>query len=447
MKRKLLFILLFFSFNIADAQNVGIVRKNYFSSYFDSSLMVNIDVFDSATIRLGSVNTITGAVSNIGNSAYNTGINLNGATLDPYLNRYYIGSGYNFLTFDINTGDIINNVPIFGASPSASFQNFRFNPSDSTIYGMVPINYYSTYYDSGLMMYVEQLDSTRIRFASINPTTGQYTLIGNTSFSNIYTLAGNSIDPHQMIYYYSSGNSLVGVDLYTGAKYSESPILLPQYGIFENIAYSCIDKSIYGLTRQNYITSVYDSLVMGYIDVIDSTTFRLSKINPNTGVVSFISPYHIGAGGNLTGGSFIDPDAMTYFFSNGNKIAGVSLVTGLLTSNVPKSFELDAFAFDMMRSTQNCFAAKALRMNNSTKVEETQNSKKEGILFPNPAQKEITLKINDSFNQIEIFDSRGRLILVSKQKTIDISTLSSGIYFAKVVVKSGVLFTGKFIKY
>jgi hypothetical protein len=186
---------------------------------------------------------------------------------------------------------------------------------------------------------------------------------------------------------------------------------------------------------------------MDYIDVIDSTTFRLSKINPNTGVITFISPYHIGAGGNLTGGSFIDPNAMTYFFSNGNQIAGVSLVTGLLTSNVPKSFESDAFAFDMMRSTQNCFAAKALRINNSTEVVVNPNSKIVGLLFPNPAQKEITLKINASFNQIDILDSRGSLILVSKQKTIDISTLSSGIYFAKVIAKSGVLFTGKFIKY
>ena len=240
---------------------------------------------------------------------------------------------------------------------------------------------------------------------------------------------------------------MVGVDLYTGAKYSESPILLPQYGIFENISYSCIDKSIYGLTRQNYTSSVYDSVNMMYTEVIDSTTFRLSKINPNTGVVTFVSPYHIGAGGNLTGGSFIDPNTMTYFFSNGNLIAGVSLVTGLLTSNVPKSFELDALAFDMMRSTQNCFAAQALRMNNSEEVDVTPDSKKEGLLFPNPAQKEITLKINTSFDHIDILDSRGRLILVSKQKTIDISRLSSGIYFAKVIAKSGVLFTGKFIKY
>jgi hypothetical protein len=76
MKKYILFIALFFAFNIASAQNVGIVRKNYISSYFDSSLMVNIEVFDSSTFRLGSVNPLTGSVTNIGNSEYNSGINL-----------------------------------------------------------------------------------------------------------------------------------------------------------------------------------------------------------------------------------------------------------------------------------------------------------------------------------------------------------------------------------
>lgn len=447
MKKYILYITLLFACHIASAQNVGIVRKNYISSYFDSTIMENIEVLDSSTIRLGNINPTTGVVTNIGNSEYKSGINLNGATIDPYLNRYYIGSGFNLLTFDINSGNIINNVPIFGTTPSASFQNFRFNNSDSTIYGMVPINFYSNYYDSALMTNIEVLDSTQIRFASINPTTGQYTIIGNSSFRNLYTLAGNSIDPHQMIYYYSAVDTLIGIDLYTGAKYSSTRILLPSYGIFENIAYSCIDKSIYGLTRQNYVSTVFDSLYMDYIEVIDSTTFRLSKINPNTGVVTFVSPNNIGAGGNLTGGAFVDPNAMTYFFSNGNQIVGVSLVTGLITSSVPKSYESGAFALDMMRSTQNCFDATALRFNNKPNVDVVTNLKLEGSLFPNPAKNEITLKINASFNNIEIFDSRGRLVLVSKEKTIDISSLPSGVYFVKVITKSGELFTDKFVKY
>ena len=408
--------------------------------------MVNIEVFDSSTFRLGSINPLSGAVTNIGNSEYNSGINLNGATIDPYLNRYYIGSGFNLLTFDINSGDIINNVPIYGSTTSASFQNFRFNNSDSTIYGMIPINFYSNYFDSSLMTYIEVLDSTQIRFASINPTTGQYTIIGNSSFRNLYTLAGNSIDPHQMIYYYSAVDTLIGIDLYTGAKYSATRILLPSYGIFENIAYSCIDKSIYGLTRQNYVSTVFDSLYMDYIDVVDSTTFRLSKINPNTGVVTFISPNNIGAGGNLTGGAFVDPGSMTYFFSNGNNIVGVSLVTGLITSSVPKSYESDAIAFDVMRSTQNCFDATALRLKGNPNVDVVSNIKVDGVLFPNPAKNEITLKINALFNNIEIFDSRGRLVLVSKEKTIDISSLTSGVYFVKVITENGSLFADKFVK-
>lgn len=446
MKKIVLLIIHLLTFNLSIAQNFGIARENYFSSYFDSTLMMNIDLLDSSTIRLGSVNPLTGVVTNIGNSEYNLGINLSGATIDPYLNRYYIGSGFNLLTFDLNSGNLINNVPVFGPFPSPSFQNFRFNTSDSLIYGMVPNNYYSTYYDSIAMMYIDVLDSTQIRFGSINPITGEYSIIGNTSFNNLYTLAGNSIDPHQMLYYYSAVDTLIGIDLYTGSAYSTVPIQLPSNAIFENIAYSCADTSIYGLTRQTYISSNYDSLLMFYIDVIDSTTFKLSKINPNTGVVTFVSPYNIGTGGNLTAGAFIDPNTMTYFFSNGNQIVGVSLITGLITSTVMKSYANNAIAFDMMRSTQNCLGATKIRFNSTTGINETSNLKPAGILFPNPAQSEITLKINATISNIEILDFRSSVVLVSEEKTIDISGLPSGIYIAKITTSTGELITSKFVK-
>jgi hypothetical protein len=446
MRKYILFFIFFIIFNKSQAQNFGILRANYFSSYYDSTLMMNIDVLDSGTIRLGNLNPLTGEVTNIGNSEYNSGINLNGATIDPYSNRYYIGSGLNLLTFDLNSGNIINNVPVFGSLPSSSFQNFRFNTSDSIIYGMVPNNFYSTYYDSIAMMYIDVLDSTQIRFASINPQSGQYTIIGNSSFGNLYTLAGNSIDPYQMIYYYSAVDTLIGIDLYTGAEYSAVPIQLPYNAIFENIAYSCIDTSIYGLTRQTYISSVYDSLLMFYIDVIDSTTFRLSKIDPNTGVVTFISPNNIGVGGNLTGGAFIDPNTMTYFFNNGNQIVGVSLVTGLITSTVLKSYATNAIAFDMMRSTQNCLGAAKIRLNNTTGINETAYLKQDGIIFPNPAQTEITIKINTTISNIEILDFKSSIVLTSTEKTIDISSLPNGIYIAKITSKNGELSTIKFVK-
>jgi hypothetical protein len=446
MKNSILSLTLFFYVSLAFTQNLGIVRKNYISSYFDSTLMANIDVLDSATIRLGSIDPITGIVSNIGSSEYNSGINLNGATLNPYSNQYYIGSGFNLLTFDMNSGNIINNVPITGPLPSASFQNLRFNPSDSIIYGMVPNNFYSFYYDSILMTTIQVLDSTQILFASINPSSGQYSLIGNSSYNNIYTLAGNSIDPYQMVYYYSAVNRLIGIDINTGSPFSSNLIQLPSTAIFENITYSCADTAIYGITRQNYISLIYDSILMTNIEVVDSTTFRLSKINPNTGAITFVSPYNIGVGGNLSSGSFIDPISMTFFFNNGNQVVGVSLVSGLITSSVTKTFSSGAFAFNMMRSTQNCYGATKIRNNTTTDVDEILSSKLDVIIFPNPAQNEISLKINASFIKIEILDFKGAVILETKEKTIDISSLSQGIFLAKVFTQKGEFFINQFIK-
>jgi len=372
-------------------------------------------------------------------------VNLNGATIDPYQNHYYIGSGFNLLTFDMNSGDLINTIPITGSFPTASFQNYRFNPSDSIIYGMVPNNFYSSYFDSISMTTIDVLDSSQIRFASLNPQTGVYTLIGNTSFDNLYTLAGNSIDPFQMVYYYSAVDTLIGIDVYSGSLFSAVPIQLPPNGIFENIAYSCADTSIYGLTRQNYTSMVYDSLFMMNVEVIDSTTFRLSKIDPNTGAITFVSPYNIQAGGNLTGGSYIDPNAMTYFFNNGNQIVGVSLNTGLITSTATKSYPSGEIAIDMMRSNLNCFGASKTRLDPALGIE-GMNGPAHVQLFPNPTSSTLSILTNAAIKETAIVDIMGKEMFRSSQDSMDVSTLPSGFYIVNVYTESGGLISGKLIK-
>lgn len=431
------FISLFSIFNSGLSQNVGILRKNYFSTYFDPTLNVNIEVFDSSTIRLGSVEPLTGVVSPIGNQAYNMAINLNGATNDFYQNRYFIGSGLNLLTFDMNSGNLINNVPITGPLPSASFQNFKFNPSDSIIYGMVPNNFYSSYFDSVSMSYIEVLDSSQIRFGSIDPLSGQYNIIGNQSFPNLYTLAGNSIDPYQMVYYYSAVDTLIGIDLYNGSIFTEVPIQMQPFGIFENIAYSCVDTCIYGLSRQNFTSVVYDSLFMDFVEVIDSTTFRLSKINPNTGVVSFVSPFNIQAGGNLTGGAYIDPSTMTYYFNNGNYIVGVSLNSGLITSSVLKSYPSGEIALDMMRSNLNCYGSSKIRTNPSLGLHD--NPSTQVSLYPNPSQHQISIKSKEKIKLLIVLDVLGNRVMSSSNTILDISSLPAGIYFVQIIFENGEL--------
>lgn len=439
------FLIASFFTHICFSQNVGIVRKNYSSYVYDSLLMDYIETYDSSTVRLGSVDPFTGIVSNTSSNEYTIGINLNGATIDPYLNKYYIGSGTNLLTFDISSGNLDNSAPISGAITSAAFQNYRFNPSDSTIYGMVPENFYSTYFDSLSMSYIEVLDSARIRFASINPISGQYNLIGNTSFKNIYTLAGNSIDPYQMVYYYSAVDTLVGIDLYDGSYFSQATIQLPANAIFENIAYSCADTSIYGITRQTYTSFEYDSLFMDYIEVIDSTTFRLSKINPNTGVITFISPYNLQAGSNLTGGAYIDPNSMTYYFNHGIQIIGVSLTTGLITSSVTKSYPSGEIALDMMRSTQNCFGALKMR-ENPLLVNEVVLSDENLSIYPNPSNDRVTISATSTLKSATIIDLMGNEVLKTQSKTIDVSNLSVGIYMLNVQFENNQIVSKKLIK-
>jgi hypothetical protein len=70
----------------------------------------------------------------------------------------------------------------------------------------------------------------------------------------------------------------------------------------------------------------------------------------------------------------------------------------------------------------------------------------EGFLFPNPARNTIELNLNTSFSAIEILDFRGSLMFKTKEKTIDISSLPSGLYMARVFSENAELFTGKFIK-
>ena len=138
---------------------------------------------------------------------------------------------------------------------------------------------------------------------------------------------------------------------------------------------------------------------------------------------------------------------MTYYFSNGNEIIGVSLETGLITSSVTKTYPDGGFTLDMMRSSQNCFGASKIRINNTTGIEEIPYSKLDGILFPNPAVNQIALKNDVLFSNIEIYNSEGRLMLQAEQKVFDIARWQNGIYIVKINTENGGFITTKFVKH
>jgi hypothetical protein len=432
----LTFLIAFNTISLGQISNslYGIVRQNYYSYVYnpiDSSIITQ--VFDSATVRLGTLNTTNGFVSNLGNYIYQMGINLTGAALNPYDSTFiFIGSNNQINTLFLGNGQMINQATINNPVAVSYFDNFRFCNGDSTMYGLARRNYY----DSTLNQNVGQL-----LLAKINTTTGTITQISPNSIGQGYALAGSAIDPYQMVYYYSTGSNLVGVDMYSGNVYSNTPMVLPANSHFDNFTYSCVDTALYGLVRTNYFNSANPF-------VIDSTTIRLGKINPSTGVINVLSSTSLfGYGYSLNAGSAIDPNNMTYFYSTGDYIVGASLYNGQQNSLDSIQFA-DGMYFDLMRNFDNCRTINIIRSNNSTGISEINQNKIS--IAPNPSSAEINIQSEDVISQINIYSTQGNIVyseqLNSKQSSVSVSDLNEGLYIVQVKFLDGNTTNKKIIK-
>ncbi|MEI6522946.1 MAG: T9SS type A sorting domain-containing protein [Bacteroidota bacterium] len=429
MKKIITFLLIiagFYSYSQNNNTIFGIVRQNYYSNLYnpvDSSIIGQ--QFDSASLRLGTINPISGYVSNTGSFAFNEAINLTGASLNPYENSFVFIGANNINTLSLSNGSLTNSTQLTNPNGQGYFDNFRFNNADSIMYGLSRRNY--TNPNTGQT-------TGAVYLAKANTTTGLITEISTSPVAQGFALAGSVIDPHQMVYYFSTGSNLMGLDIYDGSIFSNVPFINPNGIAFDNFTYSCADSSIYGLIRQNYFTYVLsDFFPNDSIQQFDSSTIRLGKINPSTGLVTAVSPFSIASGGySLNAGSTIDPDGMIYYFGNGQAIIGVSLITGLVVSNQSYSFE-NGMYFDLMRNNQNCITARAERFANFATTIVDKNEAENFSVYPNPSSGVFTFKDTKNLNSVEVYSILGEKILSqTNQKTINLSGFSKGIYFARV---------------
>ena len=58
-------------------------------------------------------------------------------------------------------------------------------------------------------------------------------------------------------------------------------------------------------------------------------------------------------------------------------------------------------------------------------------------VFPNPANTQITVKTNADYKEIELYNSKGQLVLTSNINTIDVSQLEKGLYMVKTIGYDG----------
>jgi hypothetical protein len=283
--------------------------------------------------------------------------------------------------------------------------------------------------------------------ATIDANTGTINEISPNSIGQGFAFSGSAIDPHQMVFYYSTGAQLVGLDMYTGGIFSSPTLSYPNGGqYFDNFTYSCADTALYGLIRTNYYSQFYDPQTMITTQVFDSAAVHLGKVNAMTGEVTKVSTQPLGVTAfSVNGSSTIDPVNMIYYFISGSgtglAIYGVSLQTGLVVSQGTIS-NTGALYFDMMRIQSDCYESRPTRFAPSSSLTDQVVNPTSIQVAPNPFTDQEHITSKAALKKIELYQANGVLLyavdVTSKEWTLETSMLQEGMYLLQVTTAQGV---------
>lgn len=360
------------------------------------------------SVAFVEMDPVNGVITPIGAAALSTTINTTGVALNPYNLSYSYQDDDSWLSISLQNGTIISDVTVNYPSATGDFNNFRFNTSDSIMYGL----YSQVVYNQATGTYTGDM-----RLGSCNLTTGLVSLISPTSIATSYTMAGAVINPHLMVYYFITEDRLRGLDIYNGTIYSDPIITIPSGGnSFDNFAYNCADTSMYGLIMQNGVKS-------------------LGKIDATTGVVTAL-PTLLNLPNYIMNAASIDPINGIYYFesmlTNGVTLIGLSLVDGSIVSSI----EIPNGAyFDMFRIDSDCYESFPTRFNPSAQLQA--NSALAFEISPNPTSDYLTLKMESQIDAVRIYNSLGEEFPLelsdTDPKQIHLEKLKPGIYFIEVL--------------
>jgi hypothetical protein len=365
-------------------------------------------------VFLATMDPATGIATNLSQTSISTSINLTGAALNPYTNQFCFFGDNGLKSIDLFTGLESNTATINNPNGTGYFDLFRFNTSDSLMYGLSRRNIPNPQ-TGGLM--------SAMYLATIDANTGTINEISPSSIGQSFAYSGSAIDPHQMVFYYSTGAQLVGLDMYTGGIFSNPTLTFPNGGQnFDNFTYSCADTALYGLVR-------------------DVSTIHLGKVNAMTGVVTKISTQAIGVTSySVNGSATIDPVNMIYYFISGSgtglTIYGVSLQTGLVVSQGTIS-NTGALYFDMIRIQSDCYESTPTRVAPSASLSDPLANQTTIQVFPNPTTDVVQIIANQNIDKelIQLLDVYGKVVIESlfsgTQTQLDLSKLAPGTYYLK----------------
>jgi len=380
------------------------------SAQVDNTMYGINQIINPPSFQFGSIDPLTGQITNIGSAILSNTVNSSGASLNPYNQTFSYQDEDSWLSIDMQTGTVLNDVMVNLPNTTGSFDNFKFNAADSNMYGL---------YNQLITDPVTGFITLDLKLATCDLTTGSVNLISPTSVAQSYTMSGSTIDPHLMVYYFESEGKFMGLDLYNGQIYSQPTISLAVSGSsFGNYAYNCTDTSIYGLIMLNGVEA-------------------LGKINPLTGVVTALQTALNFDNYIMNSGGAIDPVNLIYYFQTLDttgqiKIVGLSLIDGSVASQNNISSNGDYFI--MYRIQSDCYEANVLRLNPLSTLSEIKESNVE--IYPNPVQDLLYLNTEVTINHVEIMDALGNVVRSyypnDSNFQIPIDFLANGIYYLRI---------------
>lgn len=383
-------------------------------------------------VRVAKFHPSVGFLNNIGLGTNTVGGNfsIDGGSINQINNTYNLIGSNSFMTFELNTGNFIQQTPIVSFSPEGTthFGMVRFNNSNASLYGLARVSVAGS--------------PQSIYLAKLNTLTGNLTQLSQNPIPFQSIIAGTVIDPDQMIYYFSSPNKFIGLDLYNGNVYSSADYVFsnPQHFGFANFAFDCSSSQIYGLIRGRFL-SPNATVPNGY-----EYYLRLGKINPETGVVTEISTVNLPATAYSVGASATldELNQIYYFVGNGLMIYGVSLHTGAVVSSVQATFN-DANNLFFINNYNNCINRTALREDPA--VLNTNDLKQDNItIYPNPTSKILYIDAPYLIDKVEVYDANGRMVRqLLGQNKLYVEDLQSGVYFLRIF-DQGTVRNLKFVK-
>jgi hypothetical protein len=406
------FILLFFS-----SLNLGLIAQ------VDNTMYGLYQILNPPSFQFASIDPLSGQVSPIGSAVLSTMVNATGSALNPYSQTFSYQDEDSWLSLDLQTGAVVNDVMVNLPNAAGNFDNFRFNAADSNMYGL-----YSQVISDPVTGFV----NLELKLGTCDLTTGLVSLISPISIAQSYTMSGSTIDPYLMVYYFESEGKFMGIDLYNGQIYSQPTISVDVPGsFFSNFAYSCADTAVYGLIMNNGVKA-------------------LGKINPQTGVVTTLPTVLAFDNFVMNSGGAIDPVNLVYYFqtidtASQNKLVGLSLIDGSVVST--SCISTVGNYFTMYRIQSDCYRAEPSRLNPMAALADMQNINVE--VSPNPAQDYINVSSEFPMSHLEILNADGTLVTSIKTNEmnvqISVESLAKGLYYLSVYSNEAA-FTERFIK-